>query len=80
VWGDEGLRAQLVAALDILSPVQREVVLLHDIEEWTHAEIASSLEMSEVMSRQHLFNARRALRKALATAHDSDERVEQRHG
>jgi len=69
-WGDTGLRTRLLAALHLLTPPQRAVVLLHDVEEWTHAEIADNLEMSEVMSRQHLFNARRTLRKVLADTHE----------
>jgi RNA polymerase sigma-70 factor (ECF subfamily) len=59
------LRRQLLRALDSVTPVQREVVLLHDLEGWTHAEIAAALDLSEVSSRQHLFNARRALRARL---------------
>jgi RNA polymerase sigma-70 factor (ECF subfamily) len=62
---DAPLRDQLLRALDRLSAVQREVVLLHDLEGWTHAEIATALGMSEVMSRQHLFQARRELRAQL---------------
>lgn len=56
------LRRTLLAALDQLRPIQREVVLLHDLEAWTHAEIAAALGISEVMSRQHLFVARTAMR------------------
>ena len=59
-------RDRLVAALGLVSPSQREVVLLHDLEGWTHPEIAASLGISEVMSRQHLFQARKTLRAALA--------------
>jgi RNA polymerase sigma-70 factor (ECF subfamily) len=59
------LRRQLVGALERLKPAQREVVLLHDLESWTHAEIAAALEISEVMSRQHLFVARKAMREWL---------------
>jgi RNA polymerase sigma-70 factor (ECF subfamily) len=59
------LRAPLVAALGLLNEAQREVVLLHDLEGWTHAEIAATLGVSEVMSRQHLFVARQKLRAAL---------------
>jgi len=59
------LRRRLAAALEQLTPVQREVVLLHDLESWTHAEIGAALELSEVMSRQHLFVARRRLRETL---------------
>lgn len=60
-----GTQRRLLAALDGLNETQREVVLLHDLEEWTHAEIAASLGISEVMSRQHLFTARKALRARL---------------
>jgi RNA polymerase sigma-70 factor (ECF subfamily) len=35
---DAVLRAALLAALATLSPVQREIVLLHDLDGWTHAE------------------------------------------
>jgi RNA polymerase sigma-70 factor, ECF subfamily len=69
------LRQQLIAALEQLTLVQREVVLLHDLEEWTHREIATALEISEVMSRQTLFVARHLLRAALA----NDSRQEARH-
>ncbi len=61
-----GLKQRLLSALTCVSPLQREIVLLHDLEEWTHAEISAALEISEVMSRQHLFNARRILREILA--------------
>jgi RNA polymerase sigma-70 factor (ECF subfamily) len=56
----------LEAALVGLSPVQREIVLLHDLEGWRHREIAHALGISEVMTRQHLFQARRTLRTSLA--------------
>jgi len=64
--GDVALRSRLLDALAQLSEVQREVVLLHDLEGWTHAEIAAALGLSEVNCRQHLFTARRALRGGLA--------------
>ena len=59
------LRGRLEAALEDLSEVQRQVVLLHDLEGWRHREIAESLQLSEGMSRQHLFAARRVLRHTL---------------
>lgn len=55
----------LLAALEQLPPIRRTVMLLHDIEEWTHAEIAAALQISVVMSRQHLFQGRKALRDLL---------------
>ncbi|NIR44326.1 MAG: sigma-70 family RNA polymerase sigma factor [Gemmatimonadetes bacterium] len=59
------LRTALEAALGELSEVQREVVLLHDMEGWKHREIGDALGISEGMSRQHLMMARRALRERL---------------
>jgi len=59
------LGERLLAALAVLTPVQREVVLLKDLEGWDHRAIAHALGISEGMSRQHAFNARRALREAL---------------
>jgi RNA polymerase sigma-70 factor (ECF subfamily) len=60
------LRTQLTAALQTLSSVQREVVLLHDLEGWKHAEIAARLDLSGMMSRRHLSDARKKLRALLA--------------
>ena len=59
------LRSRLVAALATLSSIQREVVLLHDVDERTHDEIAAIVGTSSGMSRQHLFNARKKLRAVL---------------
>ena len=59
------LRQSLERELARLTPAQREVVLLHDLKEWTHPEIARALGISETMSRQHLFVARRGLRQRL---------------
>jgi len=60
-----GMREALLAALAALDVDQREVVLLHDLENWTHAEIGEALGISEVYSRQHLFQARQLLRARL---------------
>jgi RNA polymerase sigma-70 factor (ECF subfamily) len=59
---------RLLAALETLSPEQRQIVLLKDLEGWDHRAIARSLDISEGMSRQHLFAARRALRERLGPA------------
>ena len=61
------LRGHLEEALNGLSEIRREVVLLHDLEGWTHREIAESLNISEGMSRQHLFAARKILRERLGS-------------
>jgi len=60
-----GLRDRLVSALGLLTPVQCEVILLHDLDGWTHAEIGDAMEISELMSRQHLFQAHRVMRAFL---------------
>lgn len=59
------LRARLEAALVKLTDVQREVVLMHDLEGWKHREIAEVLGLPEGTVRSHLFHARRALRALL---------------
>jgi len=59
------IRRVLEQAMAQLSPVQREILLLHDLEGWRHRDIAESLAMSEVMARQHLFQARKRLRELL---------------
>ena len=66
---DVVLRGHLLAALATLTPVQREVVLLHDLDGWTHAEIADALGLTENNCRQHLFTARKALRARLEADH-----------
>lgn len=59
------LRDRLSAAMRGLTDVQREVLLLYDLEGYRHAEIADSLGISEAMSRRHLSNARQRMRRAL---------------
>ena len=59
------LGERLLDALEALTSAQRQVVLLKDLEGWDHRAIAGSLGISEGMSRQHLFAARRALRERL---------------
>lgn len=59
------LRDALMAALRTLPERQREVVLLHDLEGWSHGEIAQSLGITENNCRQYLFTGRKALRARL---------------
>ena len=59
------IRDRLTDGLATLPDVQREVVLLHDLEGWKHREIGESLGIPEGTVRYHLFNARRALRARL---------------
>lgn len=59
------LRTRLKEAMSGLTAIQREVLLLYDLEGFRHAEIATLLGVSELMSRRHLTNARRRMRQAL---------------
>lgn len=59
------LRERLSEALRALPPVQREVVLLHDLEGWKHREIAERLGMPSGTVRSHLHFARKTLRDRL---------------
>ncbi|CAN5736151.1 sigma-70 family RNA polymerase sigma factor [soil metagenome] len=64
------LRGRLNDAMDRLSPLQREVVLLHDLEGWKHREIAERLEMPSGTVRSHLHFARRRLRELLSVVEE----------
>jgi RNA polymerase sigma-70 factor, ECF subfamily len=66
--GSAGMRQALLDGLAVLDERHREVVLLHDLENWTHPEIAATLGVSEVMSRQILWKARQTLRAKLGGA------------
>lgn len=62
----EELRRALLAALGGLPAIQRQVVMLHDLEGMKHGEVAQLVGCSEGMSRRHLSDARRVLRQRLA--------------
>jgi len=59
------LRTLLEEALMRLPEVQRQVVLLHDVEGWKHREIAERLDLPSGTVRSHLHFARKALRATL---------------
>jgi RNA polymerase sigma factor (sigma-70 family) len=63
--GDGASPKDLVRALMELDETEAEVLLLADLEDWSHREIAEVLGISEVASRQHAFVARRKLRERL---------------
>jgi RNA polymerase sigma-70 factor (ECF subfamily) len=69
------IRAHLAVALAGLTDVRREVVLLHDLEGWSHREIGQHLGLAEGTVRAHLFWARRDLRRRLSAEwrRDSDD-------
>jgi RNA polymerase sigma-70 factor (ECF subfamily) len=61
---DERVRA----AIDGLDPDLRTIVLLADVEEFSHREVAAMLDLPEGTVASRLFRARRALRVALRDA------------
>jgi len=59
------LRMALERALGSLTPHQRDVFLLYEVEGFRHAEIAAMLEISETASKNTLFQAKKNLRGML---------------
>jgi len=59
------LRVRLIRSLSTLGEAQREVVLLHDLEGWTHDEISERMGLPSGTVRSHLHFARRKLRELL---------------
>lgn len=59
------LQDALREALGDLPEVQREIVLLHDLEGWKHREIADRIGLPSGTVRSHLHFARKALRRVL---------------
>lgn len=68
-------QAALEAALALLSPTARAVVWLHDVEGYTHREIAESMGKTTSFSKSQLARAHERLRELLAdqTAEDGVE-------
>jgi RNA polymerase sigma-70 factor (ECF subfamily) len=66
----DGDRSMLAASIDAaarqLSPGARTVFLLHDVEGYTHEEIATELGITPGGSKSQLFKARAKLRRLLA--------------
>jgi RNA polymerase sigma-70 factor (ECF subfamily) len=75
------LMASIEAATAQLSPGARIVFVMHDVEGYTHEEIATELGITSGGSKSQLFKARAKLRKLLAPLvdrYDSESRSE--HG
>ena len=54
----------------MLSPLQREIVLLFHQQQWSIGDIATNLSLPEGTVKSHLFRARRRMLEAI----ESDER------
>ena len=59
------IREQLEIALEGLSEVRKEVLLLHDLEGWKHREIGERLGIPDGTVRSHLHFARKHVRDRL---------------
>jgi len=74
---NDGERAVLAASIDAavrqLAPGARTVFVLHDIEGYTHEEIAAELGITSGGSKSQLFKARARLRRLLAHVVDRPE-------
>ena len=62
---DSGLSIDLERALEILPPGFRTVLVLHDVEGFTHQEIGERLGITDGTSKSQLHGARRAMRRLL---------------
>jgi RNA polymerase sigma-70 factor (ECF subfamily) len=60
-------RVDVARALATLAPGYRMVIVMHDVEGYTHEEIASMLEIDPGTSKSQLSRARAAMRRALST-------------
>jgi RNA polymerase sigma-70 factor (ECF subfamily) len=63
---DPDLKTRMASAIDGLPDGYRAVFVMHDVEGYTHEEIASSLGVHPGTSKAQLFRARARLREALA--------------
>ncbi|MGH7668447.1 MAG: RNA polymerase sigma factor [Gemmatimonadaceae bacterium] len=63
---DPDLRERMAAAIDGLPEIYRTTFVMHDVEGYTHSEIADVLGVAEGTCKSRLFIARGMLRKVLA--------------
>ena len=62
---ETGSRIDLERALELLPPGFRTVLVLHDVEGFTHQEIGNQLGISDGTSKSQLHGARKAMRRLL---------------
>jgi RNA polymerase sigma-70 factor (ECF subfamily) len=62
------LRVDLRRAVDALPKGMRKVLWLHDVEGWTHGEIAETLGVAQGTSKSQLFKARARVREIMREA------------
>ena len=62
---EPGMALDLERAIALLPPGPRRVLVLHDVEGYTHAEMAALLGVTTGTTKTQLFRARRALKESL---------------
>lgn len=62
---DPGEKIDLDRALELLPPGFRTVLVLHDVEGFTHQEIGARLDITDGTSKSQLHGARKAMRRLL---------------
>ncbi|HSJ23832.1 MAG TPA: sigma-70 family RNA polymerase sigma factor [Longimicrobiales bacterium] len=70
------LRIALQRALDEIPAGMRQIVVLHDVEGYTHDEIGELLGIAAGTSKSQLFKARARLRGILQRGHEADMKEE----
>jgi RNA polymerase sigma factor (sigma-70 family) len=75
-----GMRIDLERAIALLAPGYRAVLLLHDVEGYTHDEIGQMLDIAAGTSKAQLHHARRALRVLLEPKTERRENADVAHG
>jgi RNA polymerase sigma factor (sigma-70 family) len=73
-----GMRIDLERAVALLAPGYRAVLILHDVEGYTHEEIGTMLDVAPGTSKAQLHHARRALRALLEPKREEKADVAQR--
>lgn len=63
-----GVRADLRAALEQLTPGQRAVLVLRDVYGWSHGEVSRELGITQTTAKVRLHRARKRLRELLEEA------------
>jgi RNA polymerase sigma-70 factor (ECF subfamily) len=70
--GDSLLEQKLETAMDALPPGMRQVLILHDVEGYTHEEIGDVLGVASGTSKSQLFKARARMRALLSSLDQTD--------
>lgn len=65
---EPGVRERIEEAVNALPEIYRTVFLMHDLEGFSHGEIAAALDVAEGTSKARLSRARAKLRDALGPA------------